>query len=256
VSGAANTAAVIIRERCGAPWQPGGCQGRVLLLADQDHDATLLEAVCERCDARYGIPATKISSGAQIARLTAQAQIPPRFQTAQLQSQTARRTAKTLEQWVQHFPSRPLPAPALWGETGTGKTLLLCHLLKRLINTHRTTARFWAVRSLLRTLQRFNDPTERDRTWQQACTVGVLALDDLGAPRESAWRIGELSDLIDERYDHNRPLLLTTNYPPSRWGLMMDQRTASRLAEMTFAVQVRDEDWRRRNTTKPGESER
>lgn len=149
-----------------------------------------------------------------------------------------------VRQWVLGFKERPLPAPALWGEQGRGKTHLLTAICVRLIRERDAQVMFRSVRSLLRELQRFGNEVQVTEAWQRAKTVDVLALDDLGAQRVTDWRHEQLAELIDERYEADLPILVATNYQPEGWGQVLDERSVSRLAGMTFGVELRGVDRR------------
>jgi DNA replication protein DnaC len=43
------------------------------------------------------------------------------------------------------------------------------------------------------------------------CAVGFLALDDWGANKETDWSNSVIEQIIDYRYSHEKPLIVTTN---------------------------------------------
>lgn len=64
----------------------------------------------------------------------------------------------------------------------------------------------------------------------QACKL--LLIDDLGAEKPSEWTQERLYEVIDERYVHCLPLIITSNLPPHALTDQVGERTTSRLAEM------------------------
>ena len=108
---------------------------------------------------------------------------------------------------------------------------------------------FTAVRLLLRDLQRFDNDVVRGQAWERAVTVPVLALDDLGAERVTDWRLDQIADLVDERWQAERPIVVASNFPPKLWRDAVEERTASRLAGMTFPVELCGRDRRQLTTS-------
>ena len=50
--------------------------------------------------------------------------------------------------------------------------------------------------------------------------------------------------LINHRYEHMLPTIITTNYDGTKIGAVFGKRIQSRLAEMTVPVNIRAEDYR------------
>lgn len=75
--------------------------------------------------------------------------------------------------------------------------------------------------------------------------AGLLVLDDIGAEKPSEWTCEKLYEVIDERYVQARPLIVTSNVPPSKLSEQVGERVMSRLAEMCEVVPVTGQDRRR-----------
>lgn len=73
----------------------------------------------------------------------------------------------------------------------------------------------------------------------------MLLLDDLGAAKTSEWTAELTYRLINHRYEHLRPTLITTNLPTADLRTTLGDRIASRLAEMTQRVILTGPDRRR-----------
>lgn len=73
----------------------------------------------------------------------------------------------------------------------------------------------------------------------------LLVLDDLGASRSSEWVEETNYRLINHRYEHELPTLLTSNLSPRDMTNTLGERVASRLAEMTTRVVLDGPDRRR-----------
>jgi DNA replication protein DnaC len=104
---------------------------------------------------------------------------------------------------------------------------------------------FLRVPDLLDALRPQDDKTRmRIRDCQEA---GLLVLDDLGAEKPSEWAIERLYMIIDHRYAHKLPLIVTTNVPITRLAEHMSglgatsgpaARIASRLVQMCTGVKM------------------
>ena len=173
-----------------------------------------------------------------------QAGLPQRFVDAKFEQTADNQSALfMLKAWVSDVKNgSPLPAPALCGNVGRGKSHLLTMIGVRLIRTCDLRVMFRSARGLLREFQDFENGGQQ--AWKRATTVDVLILDDLGAERGTEWRQDQLADLVDVRYEAELPIVLATNFPPKAWADVMDARTASRLRGMTFSVELRGPDRR------------
>lgn len=231
--------------RCDEP----GCTGSWRVL---DPTGSVWLVRCDACGFEAGIPPQDAKLRAQ--QLLSRANLPERFVGLVFEEDDDNRDALyLLRSWLADFGAERangadghpgLPALALWGEPGTGKTHLLTALCFRLIREQRVNVMFRSVRELLRELQRFDNEVQRTEVWERARTVQVLALDDLGAERITDWRLEQLAELIDARYLAELPILLTTNFPPRDWDEILDERSRDRLLgrHMVVPVQLKGRD--------------
>lgn len=118
----------------------------------------------------------------------------------------------------------------LVGAVGTGKTTLAAALAV----SCRETAGWWHVRDLLARAQReFDEPPDgRAPVMERAAAARLLVLDDLGADRDTDWRVDSLRGLIERRYDTGRPLVATSNREPDDVAELLGPRAWSRLSGM------------------------
>lgn len=220
------------------------CQGNWRIVAQDD---VLVEIQCDVCGYEGGIPTRLLDAKLRRHRLFEAAGLPPKFIGLRFdEDNTNHEALELLRSWLAQYKTGALPAPAIWGAPGRGKTHLLTALCTRLIREHEAKVMFHSVRDLLRELQRFDDETGRSEIWHRAVTVDVLALDDLGAEQLTGWRSDQIAHLIDERYQAEVPILLATNFQPASWEKRVDERTASRLAAMTIPVFLGGDDRRQR----------
>ncbi len=105
----------------------------------------------------------------------------------------------------------------LWfdGPVGTGKTSLAILVAK----AARDAGRSYAVYPVPRLLAEIKRTYDRDSTegymqvFQRLCSVDLLVLDDLGAEKQTEWVLEQLYSIVNERWQDERAILVTTNVP-------------------------------------------
>ncbi|MGW1836707.1 ATP-binding protein [Streptomyces sp. NPDC002067] len=138
------------------------------------------------------------------------------------------------------------PSLLIAGPTGTGKTHQAYGAIRTLLAAG-VRLRWEAVTAAdlyARLRPRSGHDAERDL--QSLARCPLLLLDDLGAARTSEWTEELTYRLINHRYEHLRPTLITTNLPTDALRTTLGDRIASRLAEMTERVILTGPDRRRR----------
>ncbi|MFM8792946.1 MAG: ATP-binding protein [Solirubrobacterales bacterium] len=125
----------------------------------------------------------------------------------------------------------------LWffGNSGTGKTTLAMLVSKLTIETGRTAAIYSMPQLLSRIRQTFDSlPGEESYLdlFGQLTSVDLLLLDDLGSENRTEWVLEQLYALINERYEAERSLVVTTNLTAEKLEEQIGERVVSRLVEM------------------------
>ena len=78
-------------------------------------------------------------------------------------------------------------------------------------------------------------------------TVDLLHLDDLGAEKQTDWVLEQLYSLVNERYEEERSIVVTTNLvDTAELEQQIGRRTVSRLTEMTDQLPLFGADLRER----------
>ncbi|MGY5054075.1 ATP-binding protein [Streptomyces sp. 900105755] len=137
------------------------------------------------------------------------------------------------------------PSLLIAGPTGTGKTYQAYGAVRALL-TRGVRLRWEATTSAdlhARLRPRAGHDGERDLQTLARCPL--LLLDDLGAAKTSEWTEELTYRLINHRYEHMLPTLITTNLPTAELRIALGDRVASRLAEMTERVILTGPDRRR-----------
>ena len=268
-----------IRESAGLPadWEP--TDDSELLFASEAagekrrHDAACAECpytveTCEQCrynaepfsSARYSneflrcIPACakyKVRmEQRRIAKLIGESGLGVRFQMrtfATFHEDAATETAKRLAQtFCADIKTNPRATGLmLIGPYGCGKTHLAAAILHRCAEDG-TPGMFVVAPDLLaqiRSSYRTGDG-RADEIVDAAKNTPLLVLDDLGAEKASPWVQEQLYMLINHRYEHMLPTVITTNNDGAELEAELGRRTLSRLAEMTVPIKIKAGDYR------------
>lgn len=268
-----------IRESAGLPadWEP--TDDSELLFASEAasekrrHDAACAECpytveTCEQCQynaepfssARYSneflrcIPACakyKVRmEQRRIAKLIGESGMGVRFQMrtfATFREDAATETAKRLAQtFCADIKTNPRATGLmLIGPYGCGKTHLAAAILHRCAEDG-TPGMFVVAPDLLaqiRSSYRTGDG-RADEIVDAAKNTPLLVLDDLGAEKASPWVQEQLYMLINHRYEHMLPTVITTNNDGQELERELGRRTLSRLAEMTVPIKIKAGDYR------------
>jgi DNA replication protein DnaC len=135
----------------------------------------------------------------------------------------------------------------LFGDTGTGKTTLAMLISKAALEAGKTVA-IYSLPKLLARIRRTYDSEPGGDSYlsffERLTSVDLLHIDDLGAEKRSDWVLEQLYALVNERYEAQRSILITTNLPPPELAEQIGSRTVSRLTQICDEVEVRGEDRR------------
>ena len=125
----------------------------------------------------------------------------------------------------------------LWffGNSGTGKTTLAM-LVSKLVLEHGGTAAIYSLPQLLSRIRQTFDYAPGEESYldlfAQLTSVDLLHLDDLGAENRTEWVLEQLYALINERYESEKSLVVTTNLTAEELEEQIGERVVSRLVEM------------------------
>lgn len=151
--------------------------------------------------------------------------------------------------FVDNLEERLAEGRGLWlfGDTGTGKTTLAMLISKAALEAGKTVA-IYSLPKLLARIRRTYDSEPGGESYlsffERLTSVDLLHIDDLGAEKRSDWVLEQLYALINERYEAERSVLITTNLPHPELEEQIGPRTVSRLTQMCDEVEVRGVDRR------------
>jgi DNA replication protein DnaC len=123
----------------------------------------------------------------------------------------------------------------LMGDVGTGKTSLAMLVSKAAIEAGHTVA-IYSLPLLLSRIRRTYDAEAGEQGYleffDRLTSVDLLHLDDLGAEKSSDWVLEQLYSIVNERYESQRSMLVTTNLNQGELEDQIGARTVSRLIEI------------------------
>lgn len=137
------------------------------------------------------------------------------------------------------------PSLLLLGPTGTGKTHQAYGALRALSLSGVACRWVLATAADIYAELRPRARVDTEAVFERYVKASLLVIDDLGAAKGSEWTEEINYRLINHRYAHMSPTLITSNVPPKDLGSELGERVASRLMEMTTRVVLKGTDRRR-----------
>jgi DNA replication protein DnaC len=104
----------------------------------------------------------------------------------------------------------------LMGNTGTGKTTLGMLVAKMALAAGKTVAVYFTPKLLTQIRQTYQATESEDAYeafFKRLTSVDLLYIDDLGSERHTDWVVEQLYALVNERYENQRSMLVTSNAP-------------------------------------------
>ena len=130
----------------------------------------------------------------------------------------------------------------LVGSYGSGKTHLAASIANRLMDDG-VPVLFDTFGGHLNKLKlEFNGG--RSVYLEQMKTIDMLVLDDIGKEKQSEWSQSIMFDVINYRYEHMLPMVMTTNLRNESLKEYLGGAVWSRLCEMCYGVQTSGKDYR------------
>ena len=133
------------------------------------------------------------------------------FRVTNAQLKEALRQARL---YVDHFDT---VAPkgvgfCLYGQCGTGKTMLACAILQELID--KTQGRYVAMWDVLRAIRKADAFKADTADYEALVDAPLLVIDEIGVQNGSAFEEPQLMSLLDVRYSKRLPTIYVTNLLP------------------------------------------
>jgi DNA replication protein DnaC len=178
--------------------------------------------------------------------------IPPRYRgvsfdrppvSDMVRDMSTRHVVNAVQSFVDDLDENLAAGKGMWlmGNTGTGKTTLGMLAAKAALAAGRTVAVYFTPKLLTQirqTYQATDSEDAYDAFFRRLTSVDLLYIDDLGAERHTDWVVEQLYALVNERYENQRSMLVTSNaardVEEGRKQLedQIGSRTVSRLIEI------------------------
>ena len=141
-----------------------------------------------------------------------------------------------VKRYVADLESRLNEGRGLWfmGDVGTGKTTLAMIVSKAALEQGFSVG-IYSLPRLLAEIRKTYDQTAEStyfNFFKQLVKVDLLHIDDVGAERQTDWVLEQLYALINERYEQEKAVMITTNLGPDELCTQVGERTVSRLVEI------------------------
>jgi DNA replication protein DnaC len=142
-----------------------------------------------------------------------------------------------VKEFVEQIGERLDAGDGLWlmGDVGTGKTTLAMLVSKAAAEAERSVA-IYSLPRLLARIRRTYDAEAGEQSYleffERLTSVDLLHIDDLGAEKRSDWVLEQLYAIVNERYETQRSVVVTTNLDQTALEEQIGPRTVSRLVEI------------------------
>jgi DNA replication protein DnaC len=167
--------------------------------------------------------------------------IPPRYRGVSFDrppvTEIEPMVVRVVRSWVEDMEANVEAGRGLWlmGDTGTGKTTLAMLVSKAALQDNRSVA-IYSLPKLLARIRRTYDSEPGGDSYlaffERLTSVDLLHIDDLGAEKRSDWVLEQLYALVNERYEAQRSMVVTTNLDQQQLEEQIGPRTVSRLIEI------------------------
>lgn len=131
----------------------------------------------------------------------------------------------------------------LMGGVGSGKTHLAAAIANALIDRG-IPVLFGTYSEQLEKIREEYDRTGQKKHLSMMKNTPMLVLDDLGKERKTAWTQQILFDVVNYRYEHFLPVIITTNFLADELANHCEGAVWSRLYEMSSAIVTAGGDYR------------
>lgn len=147
---------------------------------------------------------------------------------------------RPIARYIGSIDERIRAGDGLWleGDNGTGKTSVAMLVSKTAIKAGFTTAIYSVPHLLMEIRDTFEQSHDRSYSefFARLTSVDLLHLDDLGAEMQTDWVIEQLYSIVNERYEREKSITVTTNLALPDLQEQIGYRTVSRLSEMCGAA--------------------
>jgi DNA replication protein DnaC len=138
-----------------------------------------------------------------------------------------------VRQFVRRIEKNVDEGNGLWfyGDVGTGKTSLAMIVSKAALEAGRSVAIYSVPRLLADIKETYEADADRSYAdlFRRLVEVDLLHLDDLGAEKRTEWVLEQLYSIVNERWQNERSIVVTTNLGLDELREQIGFRTVSRI---------------------------
>lgn len=157
---------------------------------------------------------------------------------------SSRHVVQAAREYVDRLEQNLAEGRGIWfmGGTGTGKTTLGMLIAKQALAAGHSVAVYFTPKLLTRIRKTYQEAESEDaygRFFERLTSVDLLYIDDLGSERHTDWVVEQLYAIVNERYESQRAMLVTSNASGDDVDRGQDElaeqigsRTVSRLVEI------------------------
>jgi DNA replication protein DnaC len=129
---------------------------------------------------------------------------------------TTRHVVQAARNFVENLDENLAAGRGLWfmGDTGTGKTTLGMLVASEALKAGMSVGIYFTPKLLTRIRQTYQEAESENaysRFFERLASVDLLYIDDLGSERHTDWVVEQLYAVVNERYENQRALLVTSN---------------------------------------------
>jgi DNA replication protein DnaC len=206
------------------------------------------ENVARPCECRESLVAKRRARGVSSV-------IPKRFRDVSFELAANDGVAPTVlaavRAYTEAIGERLEQGRGLWlmGDVGTGKTSLAMLVSKAAAEGGHSVAIYSMPRLLARIRRTYDSEPGEDsylEFFERLTSVDLLHIDDLGAEKRSDWVLEQLYAIVDERYQSQRSMIVTSNQDYDQLREEIGDRVVSRLTEMCEELPLYGDDLRNR----------
>lgn len=163
-----------------------------------------------------------------------------RFEANTTAQKTARSTARAFRDVIS--TSRTWAVLVLFGGVGTGKTLLASELAESIINNLNMSVRYCTAKQMIAEIQASYSSEGKSEEGEVLRFVqyDLLIIDEIDAKRDSDSANLLLTEVINRRYNEEKPMVVITNQPFDNLAKFVGDRVDDRLHENAYVCSF---DW-------------
>lgn len=156
---------------------------------------------------------------------------------------TTRHVVQAARDFTENLDENLSRGRGVWfmGDTGTGKTTLGMLIASEALKAGKSVGVYFTPKLLTRIRQTYQEAESENaysRFFERVTSVDLLYIDDLGSERHTDWVVEQLYAVVNERYENQRSMLVTSNAAgdvdkgQQQLEEQIGRRTVSRLIEI------------------------